>query len=869
MRSAWEWEPITSACTGPGRPWLGLISRPRASSIHSAGSRSQAQSPISGWPTRSSCRSRMGPLMGFTHLESYITPRACGSLLQRFTASSGQEVLRSSACTTATRTFTPGACFVTLVPVSGGGRGSTQCGPTLSMAPDLHLLSSRRVGRSERCSARTPASPSPPVTSQRTASQLRCAPPRAACCDQLNDLSDGTGWWWLIDDAQAAPEPTTGQRGGQRDSRPCHSALRGSRRRARTARGVRSRPRCRALPAAGYCPTCPARFSLVAPAASMCRCWLPARKRDRLRARCRGRRHAAAAVSLDPRPDRSGRKANLGRSPARDSRAISTGSDPRECHVASTANRACIGLHTRPPDRLAWLEQRLASRRVSLSKSWAPQLRRWCRHTCARGDSCVPPRAYRRRGIHHKPGLYRWHVERAGYRLDRGGQRDIHSRRSGHRCDRRRRRPDPQGISAGAIRRPHLPTAPAFRTCRGGSGDAVTRTPLFLEYNGRGDFMVSDPPLFAAQRRLCERAALHAAARVVVVSEVERKRLVREGVDVRRIIVCPNGVDAGRFATGGGEKVRQALHINASDQVIGFVGTFGPWHGATVLAEAFVRLAPRAPDARLLLVGDGLERPAVETILAAHHVSQRVILAGKVPSSEVPSYLDACDILASPHVPLPADEEFFGSPTKLFEYMAAAQADRSQQAGADRATVLEDGDTGLLVTPGSVEELNGRSCGFSEIRRCADRIGSGGTRDRRRASQLGSKRRRDRPGYGDLIASGDNALRTCAESLGSSASETTLTPTCSAGCATRCSIAGPMRQGCGLRDDRTVGLGHRRLSIVDLDAGHQPMSSPDGDVVIVYNGEVYNHVRAPAGARASRPPLSHSLRHRGGSGHLS
>src|SRR3712207_3529076 len=38
-----------------------------------------------------------------------------------------------------------------------------------------------------------------------------------------------------------------------------------------------------------------------------------------------------------------------------------------------------------------------------------------------------------------------------------------------------------------------------------------------------------------------------------------------------------------------------------------------------------------------------------------------------------------------------------------------------------------------------------------------------------------------------------------------------------------------------------VGLGHRRLSIVDVAAGHQPMTNEDGSLVIVYNGEVYNH----------------------------
>lgn len=42
--------------------------------------------------------------------------------------------------------------------------------------------------------------------------------------------------------------------------------------------------------------------------------------------------------------------------------------------------------------------------------------------------------------------------------------------------------------------------------------------------------------------------------------------------------------------------------------------------------------------------------------------------------------------------------------------------------------------------------------------------------------------------------------------------------------------------------DKNVGLGHRRLSIVDLKSGQQPMYSDDRSIVIVYNGEVYNHL---------------------------
>src|SRR5215472_6844690 len=49
--------------------------------------------------------------------------------------------------------------------------------------------------------------------------------------------------------------------------------------------------------------------------------------------------------------------------------------------------------------------------------------------------------------------------------------------------------------------------------------------------------------------------------------------------------------------------------------------------------------------------------------------------------------------------------------------------------------------------------------------------------------------------------------------------------------------------GEGLWLDGPVGLGHRRLSIVDITAGHQPMANEDESVWITYNGEVYNHAR--------------------------
>jgi asparagine synthase (glutamine-hydrolysing) len=52
--------------------------------------------------------------------------------------------------------------------------------------------------------------------------------------------------------------------------------------------------------------------------------------------------------------------------------------------------------------------------------------------------------------------------------------------------------------------------------------------------------------------------------------------------------------------------------------------------------------------------------------------------------------------------------------------------------------------------------------------------------------------------------------------------------------------------GCGAYADATVGLGHRRLSIIDLEGGSQPIANEDGRLQVVFNGEIYNFVELRA-----------------------
>jgi glycosyltransferase involved in cell wall biosynthesis len=177
---------------------------------------------------------------------------------------------------------------------------------------------------------------------------------------------------------------------------------------------------------------------------------------------------------------------------------------------------------------------------------------------------------------------------------------------------------------------------------------ALLSRPLCLEFNGSEVWVARnwDP---VGQRRLlaaAERLNLRAADRIAVVSEVLAEELEREGVERARIVVNPNGADPERFRPGaGGERVRRELGLDGP-LVAGFVGTFGPWHGVGVLAEAIARL-PRDRDVAFLLVGDGDLRPGVERRLEEADARDRAVFTGRVAHDDVPAYLDACDVLLS------------------------------------------------------------------------------------------------------------------------------------------------------------------------------------------------------------------------------
>lgn len=247
------------------------------------------------------------------------------------------------------------------------------------------------------------------------------------------------------------------------------------------------------------------------------------------------------------------------------------------------------------------------------------------------------------------------------------------------------------------------------------SGVQLQRTlgvPLVLEYNG-SEVWVSR---HWGGRRLVHEALstrieelnFAAASLIVVVSDAMRDELVARGVHGDKVLVNPNGVDVDQYSPAiDGSAVRRAFGIHA-EIVLGFIGTFGAWHGAEVLADAYNRLLIRRADlratTRVLYVGDGLRRPQVQALVDRGPAPSNSLFAGLVPQAEGPRYLAACDVLVSPHVPNPDGTPFFGSPTKVFEYMAMGRAIAASDLD-QIGQVLRHGDTAWLTRPGDADAL--------------------------------------------------------------------------------------------------------------------------------------------------------------------
>lgn len=170
--------------------------------------------------------------------------------------------------------------------------------------------------------------------------------------------------------------------------------------------------------------------------------------------------------------------------------------------------------------------------------------------------------------------------------------------------------------------------------------------------------------------------------------------------------------------------------VGIEPHAIGFAGRFVPEKGVEVLLDAFEIVLTRLPEARLLLVGDGPERPVIERRISASGLADRIEITGWLPWEAADRRLATVAVQAVPSV----WEEPFG--LVAVEAMARGTPVVASDIGG-LGEVVEGGRTGRLVKPGDPGALAASLLTILEDPEAASRMGRAGQAVARERYALG------------------------------------------------------------------------------------------------------------------------------------
>src|SRR6266478_1027903 len=119
------------------------------------------------------------------------------------------------------------------------------------------------------------------------------------------------------------------------------------------------------------------------------------------------------------------------------------------------------------------------------------------------------------------------------------------------------------------------------------------------------------------------------------------------------------------------------------------------------MTGAFAQDFDRAPNARLLIVGDGTEKEKLLGDLSSRNLLEQAHFTGAIAHTDVPGLLASMDAAVAPYPDL---ADFYFSPLKVYEYMAAGLPVVASRVG-QLAQLIRHEDNGLLYPPSDTAAL--------------------------------------------------------------------------------------------------------------------------------------------------------------------
>lgn len=218
----------------------------------------------------------------------------------------------------------------------------------------------------------------------------------------------------------------------------------------------------------------------------------------------------------------------------------------------------------------------------------------------------------------------------------------------------------------------------------------------------------------------CSALSVRRASRIMAYTE----SMLPKKVSRNKAVIVTAAVDTDMFRPDAEQRraVREEYGLGGC-VVIGYVGTFQPWHGVEELIRASKGILEAHPDVRFLMVGPYYE--PMESLAKSLGVSRAYIFTGPVAYEEVPRYINAADVLVAPYNPERSElrrRYGIGSPLKVLEYMSCAKPLVTSSL-RPITEIVQDEMNGLLVPSGDVKSLRDALIRLVEDRGFAEGLG--------------------------------------------------------------------------------------------------------------------------------------------------
>lgn len=242
------------------------------------------------------------------------------------------------------------------------------------------------------------------------------------------------------------------------------------------------------------------------------------------------------------------------------------------------------------------------------------------------------------------------------------------------------------------------------------------KIPLIIEvnYTSRSKLVRERSRMLKPLAHMIDRWVFNTATLLTPVSTALKEELIHEfGIPQEKILVLPNAADPACFVP------RTARCFTEKKKTIGFVGGFYPWHGLDLLIKAFSSIADSYPESQVMLIGDGPELGRIQRLVSQSGLDSRIIFSGRKRHEELP------EVMHSFYLGVMPDSNDYGSPMKIFEYMAlgipvVAPDYRPLQ------DVIHSGEQGLLFQKQNISGLASALARLLEDPPLAARLGAAG-----------------------------------------------------------------------------------------------------------------------------------------------